>query len=417
MSLYELEREGRVEELTEVLRTSDNPEVRARAAEMLGNLDDETLEGHDVTTPLVNLAENASEDAVTATAIDALNQLGQAALEELLSEMAGLDLSEDQQADWAKAKAFSQALDADVPELRMAAANALGGLGKTDVLPQLIDTLEDDDPRVRARAARALGRMADARATGALIDRLTDPKGEVRREAAEALGAIGNREALKALLEMFDDERPVVRRIAIGAMGNFGNARPVDGLIEALSDENASVRRTAVYSIIELLSNVPTDQSHQIRETVVEKLNETDDRSVLVPLIDILQESTQSRQRRNTTWLLGRVTSQDSEGYSTVVETLVETLADDDRMTAQFAATSLAEIGGTQVEALLLDIVDDTDRSEDIRAQAAFTLGKVGGERSRKRIDTLIDETESEKLRKKAFSAISKLGGRELDDQ
>ncbi|MFB6083648.1 MAG: HEAT repeat domain-containing protein [Halorientalis sp.] len=414
MSLYELEREGDVEELKSVIRTSDNPEVRARAAKIIGDFDEETLEGHDAVPPLVELAQSAEDDRVTAAAIDALNQLGTDAIEELIADMAGLDIGEDQQADWAKAKAFAQALGADVPELRMAAANALGELGKTDVLPKLLERLDDPDPRVRARVARACGRLADARATDALIERLSDPKAEVRREAAEALGNIGNRQALTALLSMFDDDRAPIRRIAVGAMGNFGDARPVEGLVSALSDDDASVRRTAVYSIIELLSNVPTDQSHEIRETVVEQLNRTDDESVLVPMIDILEESTQNRQRRNTAWLLGRVADQDSAGYGRIVDALVETLEDDDQMTAQFASTSLAEIGGRRVESRLLDVVDDPGYDEDIRAQAVFTLGKVGGDRARKRLDELIEETESEQLRKKAFSAISKLGGREV---
>jgi len=415
MSLYELERAGDVDGLVSALRTSDNPDITARAAEMLGELDDGTREGHDVVTPLVTLAAETDEAEVTAAAVDALDRIGQEAIEELIAEMAGIELGEDQQADWAKAKAFSQALSADLPELRMAAANALGSLGKTDVLPQLLDALDDEDPRVRARVARAAGTLDDARACDALIGRLEDPSGEVRREAANALGQIGNRQALNALLGMFDDERPVVRRIAVGAMGNFGNARPVDGLIEALSDEDPSVRRTAVYSIIELLSNVPTDQSHEIRETVVDRLSETDDASVVVPMVDILEESTQNRQRRNTAWLLGRVVGQDSGGYGRIVEALVEALDDEDQMTRQFAATSLAEIGGTQVETRLLNVLDDEGRPTDVRAQAVFTLGKVGSERSRKRLDDLIDNTETEQLRKKAFSAISKLGGRSVE--
>jgi HEAT repeat protein len=415
MSLYELERAGDVDGLVSALRTSDNPEIKARAAEMLGELDEETRADHDVVTPLVTLASETDEAEVTAAAVDALDRIGQAAIEELIAEMAGIELGEDQQADWAKAKAFSKALNADLPELRMAAANALGSLGKTDVLPQLLEATTDGDPRVRARVARAAGKLDDARACDALIDRLEDPSGEVRREAANALGQIGNRQALNALLGMFDDERPVVRRIAVGAMGNFGNARPVDGLIEALSDEDPSVRRTAVYSIIELLSNVPTDQSHEIRETVVDKLSETDDASVVVPMVDILEESTQNRQRRNTAWLLGRVVGQDSDGYGRIVKALVETLEDEDQMTQQFAATSLAEIGGTQVETRLLNVLDDEGRPTDVRGQAVFTLGKVGSERSRKRLDDLIDNTENEQLRKKAFSAISKLGGRSVE--
>jgi HEAT repeat protein len=41
-----------------------------------------------------------------------------------------------------------------------------------------------------------------------------------------------------------------------------------------------------------------------------------------------------------------------------------------------------------------------------------FTLGKVGGERSRKRLDELVDETDDGQVREQAFSALSRLGGR-----
>lgn len=414
MSLFQYEREGDVEKLLSVTRQSDNPEVKCRAARILGDFDEDTREGHDVTGRLVKMAQESDDDEVAAASIDALNEIGQEAIEELLSEMADIDLSDDQQADWAKAKAFANALDDEMPELRMAAANAIGELGKTDVLSELLEVLDDPDPRVRSRAARAAGRLEDARACDALIERLQDPQAKVRKEAAESLGRISNRQALNALLEMFDDERPVIRRIAVGAMGKFGNSKPVDGLVDALSDDDPSVRRTSVYAIIELLSNVPTQQSHEIRETVVESFNEIDDESVILPMVKILEEGTQERQRRNTTWLLGRVTDPESEGYKRVVDALVEALESEDQMTSQFAATSLAEIGGMHIESRLLEIVNDKDRDTNVRSQAVFTLGKVGGDRAQKRLDTLIDNTDNEEIRKKAFSAISKLGGRSI---
>ncbi|MFB6308637.1 MAG: HEAT repeat domain-containing protein [Haloarculaceae archaeon] len=406
MSLYQLEREGDIQELIRVLRESDNPKVRTRAAELLGNFDD-----HDDRDDAINALVSAAQqdDDAAATAIDSLDELGQDAIEQLIGEMAGVDL-DDESAGWVKGKAFLQALDADVPELRMAAANALGRLGQTDAISDLVDRFEDSDPRVRARAARACGKMADPRAADALEKLLTDPKVAVRREAANALGAIGNRQALQALLPLYEDDSEQVRRIAVGAFGNFENDRPVDYLVEALGDESPTVRRAAVYSLIQLLSNVPTDRSHEIRETVVEKLSETDDSTIIVPLVEILEESTQASQRRNTAWLLGRVTDQDGRGR--VIDALVDALLDDDQMLRQFTATSLAELGGRDVEDRLLDIVTDTDIDPQARGQAIFTLGKIGGERSRETLDTLIDETENETVRKKAFSAISKLGGR-----
>ncbi|WP_058994236.1 HEAT repeat domain-containing protein [Haloarcula sp. CBA1127] len=409
MSLYELERDGKAQELIRLLRESDNERVKTRAAELLGNFEDHD-DRRDVVNALVDAAQSDS-DAITGAAIDSLDELGDDAITQLIGSMAGVDL-EDDAADWVKAKAYMQVLDADVPELRMAAANGLGNLDQADAVPKLTERFEDADPRVRARAARSAGKIGDSRATTPLESVLSDPKAGVRREAADALGNIGNRQALQALLPLYEDDDERVRRIAVGAFGNFGNDRPVDYLIEALSDDSAAVRRTAVYSLIELLSNVPTDQSHEIRDTVVEKLSNTDDRSVVVPLVEILEESTQAAQRRNTAWMLGRVTSQ--EERDRVIESLVDALSDDDQMLRQFAATSLAELGDddNMVERRLLKIVQDDGVDPNIRGQAIFTLGKVGSERSRKTLDKLIDETEHDVVRKKAFSAISKLGGR-----
>jgi HEAT repeat protein len=409
MSLYELERDGEVQELIRVLRESDNERVQVRAAELLGNFPDHD-DRRDVVNALVTAAQRDS-DAVTARAIDSLDELGGDAIEQLIGTMAGVDLGDDS-ADWVKAKAYTQALDAEVPELRMAAANALGGLDQADAVPKLTQRFDDPDPRVRARAARSAGKIGDSRATEPLASLLTDSQSAVRREAAQALGNIGNRQALRSLLPLYEDDHEEVRRIAVDAFGNFDNDQPVDYLTEALSDDSPGVRRTAVYSLIELLSNVPTDQSHEIRETVVEKLSNTDDRSVVVPLVEILEESTQAAQRRNTAWLLGRVATQEERGR--VIDALVEALEDDGQMIRQFAATSLAELDDddSMVERRLLPIVEDTSVDPAVRGQAIFTLGKVGGERSRKVLDKLIDETETETVRKKAFSAISKLGGR-----
>ncbi|MFB6077197.1 MAG: HEAT repeat domain-containing protein, partial [Candidatus Nanohaloarchaea archaeon] len=326
MSLYEYEREGDAQSLIGILKRSDNAEVRKRAAEILGRLEDND-DRDDMVRALVEVAQKDDEsDEVIGAAVDALDQLGQDAVEDLITAMADVDI-EDDAAEWVKAKAFMTALEADLPELRMAAANALGEIGQADTVGKLTDRFQDDDPRVRARAARACGDIGDARATEALEGLLSDPKAAVRREAAEALGTIGNRQALQALLQLYDDDSEIVRRIAVMGFGSFENDRPIEHLVDALGDEAPAVRRTAVYSLIELLSNVPTDQSHDIRETIVEQLSATDDRTVVAPLVEIHRKSTQDAQRRNTAWLLGRVVDPDNpETTRKVVDALVEAL-------------------------------------------------------------------------------------------
>jgi len=403
-SLFELEKTGETDEIVSLLQNSGNEAVRRRAAEILGDVD-----GNDqvVEDALVTAVEGDDSDAVRAAAIDALDQ--RHAVERLIGALSDEEVPTEG-AEWARAEALVELLSADRPELRMAAANALGRLGNHAGTKALVGRLGDPDARVRARAARAVGRIADPRAVSALRKALSDESVDVRREAADSLGRIGSEEALDALLDLLDDDSETVRRIAANSLGNFGSAKPLDALVSLLSDDVEAVRRAAVFSLIELLSNAPGQQSHQLRQRMVEKLSADDHRSVVESLIDILEQGTQAHQRRNAAWLLGRVTGEDNRAAA--VEALVSVLGDDDGMTAQFAATSIANVGGEAAEDALLDLLDDPEAGADARAKAAFTLGKVGGERSRDRLDSLIDDTDDEEVRKRAFSALSKLGGR-----
>jgi HEAT repeat protein len=403
MSLYQLEKDGDVDSLLDHLKLSDSPSIRKRAAEILGDVVDDEPQAVDA---LVRTAKEDDDEAVRGAAIDALDAIGADAIERLVAEMAGVDADG---ADWVRAEAFVETLSADRPELRMAAANALRRLGDAGALPALVETLDDPEPRVRARVARACGAIGDEAAADALAARLDDPVGPVRREAADALAAIGTERALSPLLDAVDDDNDEVRYAAVMALGGYQGPEAIDPLIEALDDDSDVVRRAAVFSIVELLAAAPTEQSHRIRETIVDRL-ESADRSVVDPLVELLEESNQARERRNVAWLLGRVAG--DEGYDDAVAALIDALDADDGTTAQFAATSLVELGGERVESGLLDLLEDPECSETTQSKAVFVLGKVGGEPARDRLEEMLDRTDDEEVRKQAFSALSKLGGR-----
>ena len=397
MSLYELAREGEVERLRDALN-SDSPAVRRRAAELLGELGDEN--DQPTIDALLRAATRDEEKRVRGAAIDALDQVGQSAVEQLLRELTGGEAGD---ADWVTARRFARALSADRPELRMAAANALGRLNDPNTVPALVNALEDEDPRVRVRACHACGSVADPRTVPGLIDRLDD-QSRIRHAAANALGAIATDRALAALIELLEDDDESIRRIAASALGEANNARPIEPLARALGDGSEIVRKAAVYSILELLSNVPTDRSHDVRDRVVTQLRETGDAAAIEPLVEIIRKGRQDRQRRNAAWILGRVAEPDSE---LAIGALADALADEDEQTAQFAATSLASIGGPVVESALLDRLD-SDVEEGARAKAAFVLGQVGGTQARERLEELTDD-DSAAVRKRAFAAVSKL--------
>jgi len=404
MSLYHLARDGDVEGMREMLLESDSPAVRARAAKLLGQTADSS-DSESVET-LVSASVTDDEEDVRAAAVEGLDEIGSEAVEQLLVKITGSKIQEG--ADWATAKKFANALSSDVPELRMAAASALGQLGEASVIPNLVKALEDENPNVRVRAAAALAQLDHPKAVPPLISRLSDPHGKVRHEAAVALASIGTDQALAALLEMLDDSNTAIRRIAAASLGEAGTVRAVQPLTNALNDESSAVRSAAVFSIIELLSNAPTQQSHRIRETVVSELKGADS-ATIKPLVEILDESSQRRQRRNAAWFLGRVAA-DADPHT--VDVLVDALESDDNSTAQFAATSLSEIGGELVEDELLEFVSDTTNDDEARAKAVYVLGQVGGQRSAEKIQQLTED-DSKQVRKRAFAAVSKFRGRQ----
>lgn len=399
-SLYTLEKDQNHDELITLLRESDNPMIRRRAAEILGE-----IEAHkEATDALVGAVKSDADAGVRAASIDALSNLE--AIESLLRAL-GKDV-QDGGARWAQAERFVDDLRSDEPELRMAAANVLGQIGSKTAAGPLARRLEaEKDQRVRARIVRALGRVGEPAAAGVLVDCLQDEPLTIRREAADALGQLGGETALKGLLRIVDDDSEVIRRTTASSLGRFGNEKPVDALVALLRDESDLVRRAAVFSLIEILSNVPPKRSHELRETIVERMSATDDVSVVASLVEILEEGLQTHQRRNATWMLGRVAGEKSQDRA--IAALVEALADDDDLVSQFAATSLSEIGGRPVESALLDVLRDA-QSNDAKAMAAFALGQVGGERARERLERLVDETENDEIRRRAFASLSKLG-------
>ncbi|MFB6281155.1 MAG: HEAT repeat domain-containing protein [Haloferacaceae archaeon] len=402
MSLYELHREGDAEAVARVLEGSDSRRVRRRAAEVLGDLDDA---GDGAVEALVAAADGDDAIEVRAAAVDALDRIGAGALERFVAELEGV--SAGGRADWAAAREYVNALASDRPEVRMAAATVLGRIGDGEATMPLVDLLDDPEPDVRRRAARALGRIGDRRANEALAAALDDGNPGVRRAAAVALGALGG-DVVGPLVDALDDRNESVRRAAVDSLGDVGDPAAVEPLVGALDDRSESVRRAAVVAAVDLLSSAPAERSHEMRESVVEEFRGMGGDTAVEPLAELLTEGQQLRQRRNAAWLLGRVATDDARA----ADALVGALADEDDAVARFAATGLAEMDADAgIEERLLDLIDGS-AATGAKAMAAFTLGKVGGDRARERLDALVDETDDEEVRQRALSALSKLGGR-----
>ncbi|WP_122089595.1 HEAT repeat domain-containing protein [Halalkalicoccus subterraneus] len=399
MSLYQAEKDGDLDALVAALERSGTETVRKRAAQLLGGFDDGAVEA------LIGAIRTDESAAVRAAAIDSLDAIGTDAVFAYLATVA--DLEGGVGAGWAVVEEVAPLLDSSAPETRMAAASTLGHLSDPRAVPALVAGLSDTDPRVRARVARACGALEHPRAAGPLEDRLDDDSPAVRRETARALGRIATDRALDALLARVDDPSETVRYVAVGALGESARSESVAALSGALSDPSALVRRGAVLSILELLSAASSRRGRAIRETVAETVSPSVDAAVLDPLVEIVESGEGSVRKRNAAWLLGELAGEVRSRR--VVDGLVGLLDDEDGISAQIAVRSLVAVGGTVVEHRLLAFVLDETHDESARAKAVFALGRVGGERTRERLDRLIETTDSGSVRRQSFSAVAKL--------
>lgn len=145
---------------------------------------------------------------------------------------------------------LAEALSDEEPQVRAAAAEALGriGQGSSTALPDLVRLLRDLDATVRLQAVEALPNIArDTVIVDPLILALSDAAPEVRRAAAAALGALATStsESVAALARALKDSSTAVRAAAALALAEIGpparNSRVA--LLAARRDSSAQVRR------------------------------------------------------------------------------------------------------------------------------------------------------------------------------
>ncbi len=165
-------------------------------------------------------------------------------------------------------------VDADEPQLRLAAVAALGAIGSPSALPVLVSRLGDEDVVMRARAAHAVGDILQSatreglalsampgEALTALVAHLTDDDPAVAKTVAETIGALGD--AFET--EELRDEM-IARLIGSGLVREGETARPAGRALRALDSERAAT------SLIERLASEPTSQNRRFVLEMVEEV-------------------------------------------------------------------------------------------------------------------------------------------------
>jgi HEAT repeat protein len=394
--LYELARDARATDVVAYLRRGSSPVVRRRAAEILGELAADVDEDADeaVVRGLVDAVRADDDEGVRARAIDALAQYGEDALDRLVRE---LDAPDGDGADRPRTELFEAWLEADRPEFRLAAATALGRIGRTRSLSALLPATTDPSPRVRARAVTACGRIGDERCLGPIQDRLDDPQPTVRKAAVTALGSIGTQDALRPLVSLVRDGDERIRRAAAEELGEFGALDPVVPLVQALTDDVDAVQRAALLSLVQLLAEAPPERRRPVQDAVAEPISRADTLTLVPDATDLVAEGRGTEVRHTAAWLLGHladVDGADEDGHlDAAYDCLLDALGAADDRTARLAAASLAELGGDDLERRLRILIEDEDVSESVTARARSVLEAIGGSLSTEVVTNAVEYT------------------------
>ena len=148
--------------------------------------------------------------------------------------------------------ALIQALDDPRVEVVCNAALALGALADKTAVDVLLRKLESDSAEVRQTATIALGRIADTRAFEPLARALTDGPPDVRYQAALSLIEVDPSRAFDPLARAVADEDAEVRGSVATALGILGDPRAAGWLAELVGDARAETRFEAACALARL---------------------------------------------------------------------------------------------------------------------------------------------------------------------
>ncbi len=149
-----------------------------------------------------------------------------------------------------------------VAAVRQCVARSLGRIGGehpsegVEALAGLLDALQDADRNVVRAAAKALGEIGDTRVVPNVIRLMKQPEPVIRQVCALALGDLKSTDALPVLVQALHDESWMVRQAAAQALAGLGDRAATPALIEALEDANRSVR-VAAEDALKRLNTLP----------------------------------------------------------------------------------------------------------------------------------------------------------------
>ncbi|MCP5044274.1 MAG: hypothetical protein GY944_24865 [bacterium] len=267
--------------------------------------------------------------------------------------------------------------DVDVRKLLV---DTIAGIGHEDGRDAMIATLEDSDPNVRAAAADALGAIGGESAVPCLRVCAIDPMQDqlVRLSALHALVHLDATVRVEELAAVFDD--PVLAAAGCRLLGNLDDESATARLLKGLGEGYRATREAAMDSLLRMLSRRDGAEAAALERQIREAARAHSDATAST--IDRLADADLAT-RLVIVQFLGIVGDPDS------VIPILESGRDE--AIAEVAIATLARLGETSERA-----VDRAWEQLDsaLRCEACRLLGRTGGERAIERLLEALDASD-----------------------
>ncbi len=239
-----------------------------------------------------------------------------------------------------------------------------------------------DDGDVLKSALYFVGvRMRRQEAINKVFNMLEHSYDDVKEAAIEACIAMGSDEVKNKFKEFFRNEDSMKRMLAVYALGRLGVDESLAELTEALEDESLAVRQLAVEAFaqngdvcegrLELLLPRLSDESSEVRTTMVELLGHCSGSASMPYLISALQDSDDWVKIRAVE-ALGNLKAEEAAPQ------LVQLFEDASPMLTFKIIDALGNIGGNIAFRSLLGLMDHED--PEIQQAAAEAVSRIKGE-------------------------------------
>lgn len=384
--------------------------LRVAALEALGQMP--TPDALRVLTAALGTADDASPSQERTAVRDALVTAGDAAIPALHAWLSGSpSAASAASAAWVLGALHARSeADTVVGAMRRgvlpaaAALHALAGAGTSAQLPIVLEFVTDASPAVRTEAIAATLALLDphspdGRAVEPLAAALRDPRpsSEQRARIVEALGRTGAPRVASLLAQMVGGIDARLRLAAIDALGHVRAEGEDAVLIEALGSRDAEVRLHAAVALSEA-------GGAMARDSLFAKLDgddEIDQDSVLTALGGVLARAPTEPAVAKLSSMLGLAAGADRDAIleaigrarlESAARALASAARSDEPLDRAAAATQCAAQAGGPGEAVALAtaraLLDDADTR--VRAQAAWSLGTIGGQADVARLHSLV---------------------------